>query len=250
MGEKASSLRVKRLSDLIHGASINSPVSNRASVSATFTNDEGSELVFTRSIVGTSSEYRVNNEIVPAQEYLQELVNLGINVNSKNFLVFQGAVESIAMKSAKERTTLFEEISGSADNKKEYDALLEEMKASEETTQFCYQKKKTIDLERKEATMEKNEAERYQKLQEDRDQRQANLQLFKLYHAEKKISKYEIEINNTIDSLKEVKTMSKEAERKLEETKKDKSKAMRDFTKVDSNIREKENALQKKKPAF
>lgn len=43
--------------------------------------------------------------------YLQELEKLGINAKAKNFLVFQGAVESIAMKNPKERTVLFEEIS-------------------------------------------------------------------------------------------------------------------------------------------
>lgn len=43
---------------------------------------------------------------------MKELESLGINVKGKNFLVFQGAVESIAMKNPKERTALFEEISG------------------------------------------------------------------------------------------------------------------------------------------
>ena len=56
MGEKTQSLRVKRLSDLIHGASINRPVANRASVSAVFVNDaDGQEMTFTRSIIGSSS---------------------------------------------------------------------------------------------------------------------------------------------------------------------------------------------------
>lgn len=50
--------------------------------------------------------------MVPSQEYLQQLETLKINVKAKNFLVFQGAVESIAMKNPKEMTTLFEEISG------------------------------------------------------------------------------------------------------------------------------------------
>lgn len=36
MGEKTNMLRVKRLADLIHGASVNRPVSTRASVSAIF----------------------------------------------------------------------------------------------------------------------------------------------------------------------------------------------------------------------
>merc|ERR1719259_944680 len=153
MGEKTQSLRVKRLSDLIHGASINRPVANRASVSAVFVNDaDGQEMTFTRSIIGSSSDHKINNENVSSQEYLQKLEQLGINVNAKNFLVFQGAVESIAMKNPKERTTLFEEISGSGAKKREYDRL---------------QKKKTLGLERKEAKLEKEEAEKYKKLQEN-----------------------------------------------------------------------------------
>lgn len=51
-------------------------------------------------------------QVVSSQTYLKELESLGINVKGKNFLVFQGAVESIAMKNPKERTVLFEEISG------------------------------------------------------------------------------------------------------------------------------------------
>lgn len=53
--------------------------------------------------------------------YLNELEHLGINVKAKNFLVFQGAVESIAMKNPKERTALFEEISNSGSLKTEYE---------------------------------------------------------------------------------------------------------------------------------
>ena len=52
MGEKTSSLRVRRLGDLIHGASVGRPVANRASVSAIFTLDDGEDKKFTRSIIG------------------------------------------------------------------------------------------------------------------------------------------------------------------------------------------------------
>jgi chromosome segregation ATPase len=50
--------------------------------------------------------------VVSNNEYLAELEKLRINVKGKNFLVFQGAVESVAMKNPKEMTALFEEISG------------------------------------------------------------------------------------------------------------------------------------------
>ena len=46
-------------------------------------------------------------------EYAAALENIGILMKSKNFLVFQGQVESIAMKNAKERTAMFEEMSRS-----------------------------------------------------------------------------------------------------------------------------------------
>ena len=50
-------------------------------------------------------------QIVSAQDYANELEKIGVLVKSKNFLVFQGTVESIAMKNAKERMVMFEEIS-------------------------------------------------------------------------------------------------------------------------------------------
>merc|ERR1712142_1166921 len=102
MGEKTSSLRVKRLSDLIHGASIGQPISSRASVSAIFLLEGGTEKAFMRVIAGSSADHKIDGKSVSGPTYLKELENLGINVKGKNFLVFQGAVESIAMKNPKE----------------------------------------------------------------------------------------------------------------------------------------------------
>ena len=71
------------------------------------------------------------------------------------------------MKNPKERTSLFEEISRSGELKTEYDKRKAEMLKAEEDTQFNYHKKKGIAAERKEAKLEKEEMERYQKLKED-----------------------------------------------------------------------------------
>jgi len=65
MGEKTSSLRVKRLSDLIHGASIGQPVARSASVTAVIELENGSEKKFSRIVQGSSSEYRINGEVQP-----------------------------------------------------------------------------------------------------------------------------------------------------------------------------------------
>ena len=50
-------------------------------------------------------------QVVKVEEYAAALENIQILMKSKNFLVFQGQVESIAMKNAKERTAMFEEMS-------------------------------------------------------------------------------------------------------------------------------------------
>lgn len=52
MGDRVSSLRVKHLKDLIHGAHIGKPVSNTARVAMRYCSDEEEEKVFCRIITG------------------------------------------------------------------------------------------------------------------------------------------------------------------------------------------------------
>lgn len=71
MGERTSSLRVRRLNELTHGASVGKPLSLPVTVTATFKevnvhNPEGEhngEVQFTRAIRGNSSEYVVNGKV-------------------------------------------------------------------------------------------------------------------------------------------------------------------------------------------
>lgn len=53
MGERSSTLRVKQLRDLIHGAHIGQPVSDSASVALRYCDDQDQESVFCRRIVGS-----------------------------------------------------------------------------------------------------------------------------------------------------------------------------------------------------
>merc|ERR1712173_452962 len=191
----------------------------------------------TRQIIGSSSEHRINNEAVSSQHYLKELEKLGINVNAKNFLVFQGAVESIAMKNPKERTALFEEISGSGALKEDYEKCKVEMLAAEEETQHTYQKKKAIGAERKEAKLEKEEAEKYQKLQDDMEERQVELQLFRLYHNEKAIGEMKDKIDAKNKEHDKIDKKKEAAEKTLADVKKTAGKRTRELDKVTQDIR-------------
>ena len=159
--------------------------------------------------------------MVNPSRYFAELEKLGINVKAKNFLVFQGAVENIAMKNPKERTALFEEISGSGALKDDYDRLKAEMLKAEEDTQFTLQKKKGIAAERKEARMEKEEAEKYQKLREDLAEQQVVLYLLKLFHCEQDIKTAREDIAKKQQDLGKVERRKEKAEEILREKKKE-----------------------------
>merc|ERR1719438_268903 len=252
MGEKTNMLRVKRVGDLIHGASIGKPISSRASVTAIFEIEMDHGVVekkFTRSIIGGSTDHKIDGNSVAPKDYLAELEKIGINAKAKNFLVFQGAVESIAMKNPKERTALFEEISGSGALKEEYDRYKTEMLAAEEETQHTYQRKKAVGAERKEAKLEKEEAEKYKKLQDDLAERQVELQLFRLYHNEKAIGEMKDKIDAKNREYEKVDKKKEGVEKALSDAKKSAGKKTRDLDKVQQDIRDKEAIIAQKKPA-
>ncbi|XP_035439690.1 structural maintenance of chromosomes protein 1A [Spodoptera frugiperda] len=250
MGEKTSLLRVKRLSDLIHGASINKPVSRSASVTATFILEDMTEKQFQRSVIGQSSEHKIDGQSVSTSQYLSELEKLGINVKAKNFLVFQGAVESIAMKNPKERTALFEEISGSGVLKEQYEHCRGEVNRADEEAQFSYQKKKGVAAERKEAKFEKEEAEKYTRLKEELQEQKIELQLYHLYHNEKEIQSMEEDLQHKQSELTKVEKKRQKLEEVLKEKKKEAGVVQRETAKIEQEIREVEAEISKKRPTF
>uniref|UniRef100_A0A8B9F2Z0 Structural maintenance of chromosomes protein n=1 Tax=Amazona collaria TaxID=241587 RepID=A0A8B9F2Z0_9PSIT len=187
MCEKTSNLRVKSVRELIHGAHVGKPVSSTASVKMVYCEEDGEEKTFSRVIRGNCSEFLFNNKSISRSAYISELEKIGILVKARNCLIFQGTVESIAMKKPRERTQLFEQISNSWEYAEDYERKKKKMQQAEEDAQFNYNKKKSIAAERKQAKIEKEEAEHYQTLIKELDEEKINLQLFRLYHNEKNI---------------------------------------------------------------
>ncbi|XP_022054953.1 structural maintenance of chromosomes protein 1A [Acanthochromis polyacanthus] len=250
LAEKTSNLRVKTLKDLIHGAPVGKPAANRAFVSMVYQEDDGSERSFTRVIIGSSSEYRINHKVVGLPEYSEELEKLGILIKARNFLVFQGAVESIAMKNPKERTALFEEISRSGELAQEYDRRKKEMVKAEEDTQFNYHRKKNIAAERKEAKQEKEEAERYQRLKDEVARASIQLQLFKLYHNETEIEKLNKELGQRNKEIDKDRKKMDHVEEELKDKKKELGRLMREQQTIEKEIKEKDSELNQKRPQY
>ncbi|XP_029103410.1 structural maintenance of chromosomes protein 1B isoform X2 [Scleropages formosus] len=187
VGERAASLRVKHVRDLVHGAHVGRPVARAASVAMLYCEDDGAELLFCRSVAGDSSEYSINGKQVTFAKYTAELEKIGVVVKARNCLVFQGAVESIAMKDAKEMSRMFERISGSLELAEEYNQKKEALQKAKEDTQFHYKKKKAAALEKKHMSQVKEETQKYQYLMDDLNQAKLQLTLCQLYHSERGI---------------------------------------------------------------
>jgi len=90
LGEKTSNLRVKKLSDLIHGAPIGKPASNKALVTAVYTDsDSNKETKFTRIIHGSSSDHKVNGTVFHRPNMPKNWKKLVFWSNLKTFWYFK-----------------------------------------------------------------------------------------------------------------------------------------------------------------
>eukprot|EP00794_Sanderia_malayensis_P007356 gene7356-8176_t len=254
LGEKTANLRVKSVKELIHGAPMKKPVAASAYVSAVYVeegdNGEKSETSFFRKIVGSGTEYQINKKVVSAKEYQEKLESIGILIKAKNFLVFQGAIESIAMKTPKERTAMFEKISGSGSLSEEYEKKKTIMQKAEEETNYSLNKKKGINAERKEAKLEKEEAERFQKFAQDLSNARLELQLFKLFHTEKEITMISEEIKAESKDLNRCNSRKNTIEEHLKVKKAESARLSRELAVIEKKMSAKEIELNKKRPLY
>ncbi|KAG9491266.1 hypothetical protein GDO78_006570 [Eleutherodactylus coqui] len=250
IGERTANLRVKSIRELIHGANVGRPVSSTASVHLIYCEENGEEKTFSRIIAGNSSDYRLNNEQVGRAEYVSHLETIGIIVKARNCLVFQGEVESIAMKKPKERTHLFEQISNSLEFAIPYEKLKKMMSQADEDAQFSYNKKKNAALERKEAKLEKEEADIYKKLQQQVRGSKVKLQLFQLYYNKNKLESLLRSLEEKQVDTNSQKEQLEHCESELKAAKKDLGRASRELQQIEKEIKIQEQSLNNLRPQY
>ncbi|KAM4837659.1 structural maintenance of chromosomes protein 1B isoform X2 [Urocitellus parryii] len=250
MGEKTANLRVKNIQELIHGAHIGKPVSSSASVKIVYVEESGEEKTFARIIRGGCSEFHFDDNPVSRSAYIAELEKIGIIVKAQNCLVFQGTVESISMKKPKERTQFFEEISTSGELIGEYEEKKRKLQKAEEDAQFNFNKKKNVAAERKHAKLEKEEAERYQSLLEELKINKIQLQLFQLYHNEKKIHFLNTELEHVNRDLSVIKESLSHHENIVKAKKKEHGMLTRQLQQTEKELKSLEALLNQKRPQY
>ncbi|XP_062941053.1 structural maintenance of chromosomes protein 1B-like [Cynocephalus volans] len=250
MGVKTANLRVKNIQELIHGAHIGKPVSSSASVKIVYVEESGEEKTFSRIIRGGCSEFHFDDNPVSRSAYTAELEKIGIIAKARNCLVFQGTVESIAMKKPKERTQFFEEISGSGELIREYEEKKRKLQKAEEDAQFNFNKKKNLAAECKQAKLEKEEAERYQSLREELKLNKIQLHLFQLYHNEKKIRFLNSELERVNKDLSVRKQSLSHHANIIKAKKKERGMLTRQLQQTEKEVKSLEALLIQKRPQY
>ncbi|OIW19958.1 hypothetical protein TanjilG_30906 [Lupinus angustifolius] len=253
LGVRTGQLRGAQLKDLIYAFDDREKEQKgrRAFVRLVYQLANSTEIQFTRAITSAgASEYRIDGNVVTWDVYNAKLKSLGILVKARNFLVFQGDVESIASKNPKELTGLIEQISGSDELKRDYEQFEEEKASAEEKSALVYQKKKTVVLERKQKKEQKEEAEKHLRLQDQLKSRKKEHFFWQLFNIENDIVKTTEELEDEKRSregvIEELENFENEAGKK----KKEQAKYLKEIALREKRITEKNNKLEKTQPAL
>lgn len=168
LGVQSKHLRSSHLKELIFRKDVNSPPARHASVKLFYevsdneidNRSSGSVIEFLRSINSAGvADYHIDNKKVTYAVYENLLQQIGVLVKARNFLVFQGDVETVASKSPMELTKLLEQISGSDSLAEEYEDLRRRRDQAEESTILSMQRRKMYVTQCKEVKGQKDEAE-------------------------------------------------------------------------------------------
>lgn len=229
--------------DASQRASRNDP--KTAWVMAVYEDDAGDEQKWKRSITSSgSSEYRINERVVTAQQYNEALETENILIKARNFLVFQGDVEAIASQSPQDLTRLIEQISGSLEYKAEYEKLQAEVEQAAENQNFQLHRRRGINSEIKQYQEQKKEAENFQKKTDERDEAVITHILWKLYHFQQVMDESSAKIHEHQENLKEFRRNVEALEKKLEGARREQATVGREVGKVERNMKAKEKSIE------
>lgn len=209
LGVRTSQLRGNQLRDLVY-RNLEDPsddVSQRRAHVKLFYRISDSpveEVEFMRSVtISGASEYRVRGRVVSLENYNTELASIGVLVKARNFLVFQNEVEGIAAKSPKDLAKMFEDVSESAEFREQYEnARVAKDTAEDDVTHF-WRKRKGMAAEKRQYREQKQEAERYQKLQKEIAHTRMMMVLFELYHVDIDLENLKVDVANLSDDVEE-----------------------------------------------
>lgn len=206
-------------------------------VMAVYEDDAGDEQRWKRTITSQgASEYRINERVVSAQQYNESMEAENILVKARNFLVFQGDVEAIAIQKPQDLTRLIEQVSGSLEYKAEYDRLKAEYEQASDQQSLQVNRRRAINQEIRQYRELKEEADRFKRKTEDRDGAIVTHVLWKLYHLQQNIQNSQVEIQRQQAELREFTRSLDRYNRALESAKKNNAEAGREISNLEKSV--------------
>ena len=220
-------------------------------VMAIYDDDAGAPQHWRRSITSAgTSTYHINSRLVSAAAYNSALEAENILIRARNFLVFQGDVESIANQNPKDLTRLIEQISGSGEYRLEYERLRAEKEKADEEQSHRLNQRRGINGEVKLYQQRKEELDKYESTRDERDASIVTHVLWKLYHFQRLIEDSAAEIQKHQDELKEFRRNVQKFEDKLAEAQREQAKSLRDVSKAERELKRKEKTAEEKEHAL
>lgn len=253
LGVQSKHLRSTHLKDLLFRKDADSPPARKASVKLVYQLsyneleglEEGHEVSFTRSISSTgASSYKLDGKDVTYEAYEALLQKIGVLVKARNFLVFQGDVETVASKSPRELTKLLEQVSGSDVYVAEYEQLIKQKNESEENTMFCMQKKKMYATQCKEIKDQKEEAETFARKQEELRHSRSEQILWQLWRIKSDMEEHQLSVDNGREELEVIKSTESEMDGEVQGGKKELAKISKLLNTAEKELASKTKALE------
>lgn len=240
LGVRTSQLRGSQLRDLVYrnlDDPGDDPTTRKASVKLVYQtgagDDPADEIEFARSVtLAGSSEYRVQGSVVSLERYNKELAGIGVLVKARNFLVFQNEVESIASKSPKELSAMFEEVSESAEYRQAYEEALTEKDVAEDQVTHFWRKRKGMTAEKRQYREQKEEADRFRRIQKEVADTKTERALYELFHVDEDLRTVKGEVTDITDELEDLERQFAKKESALKTEKKRVAKIEKDRIKL------------------
>eukprot|EP00968_Pinguiococcus_pyrenoidosus_P005097 scaffold330_cov246-Pinguiococcus_pyrenoidosus.AAC.5 len=253
VGTSARKLRSDKLKNVIfHGEEDAMP--KRAMVKLVYRLDEDEseeqeEVHFSRSITASGkSTYQVDGKTVSFEEYERQLGSIGVLTDARNFLIFQGDVESIAQMSPTDLSKLIENVSGSGEYKERYDELKVEKEQALRTKTLALQKRKGCMAEKKQVREQKEEAERFEAIQKEVSELRTLANVHRLYHNYRDSEDAKASRTAHEKEKGEVEGSLEVLDGKLQETKKSQAKLQQKVESCERQVRRKTDKLKKFAP--
>lgn len=254
LGVRTQQLRGAQLADLIHrkaSRKASDPLPGAAYVELVYLPEEDKpEIKFRRTISRNAqdSKYSVNGRTISLKDYKQRLADIGVRISAQNFLVFQNDVIAVAQKTSQQLAQQIDLVSGSADLADEYNKLKQTAEEAREAYAQIYERKRHIKKQQHDIRIQKDEAEHFESLTEQLQQRKVQYFLWTLFHLESDLKRSQAAVDQLSGEIASAREKLKESEDLAAEKSRENAQMRKDITKAERGLKQQVNKIEASRP--